>query len=437
MTSDPQSADEPVTPHVEGKTIVGVTKQKRANRSRKALSAAATADDARLARSPLEKPSAPAEEDPVPTQHTTDESDSAHIELPQEERDEGQPKAGSPSRPSNVAELIEAAYAASSKFKLKASEVSELEGSLALDDSGSVEHDRIVTLAANDLTLRGLANFLTPISQHASLKSRLRDRVSDLATAALWQHTIFKDLSSQPLTPGGLPDVSAKRIWQVVPGVAKRLGQSESQGKTLRTNAVTVFVLLRVIRGDWTLEDVASELGQTLWSVRPEATKRAVVAAAILLGAGEYDVPTRLGTLHERAALEARKVEVRLSKTEAANNLNFRRARDAEDRVAELDREAIALQAELTASREQIVQFKSRLKQEQEQGSVARSHHADDYEVLRTQIVRQLSRQTDLLSDGLHALRNNRHDVAEEFVDRALTAITREVASLKQNGDSQ
>jgi uncharacterized phage infection (PIP) family protein YhgE len=97
-----------------------------------------------------------------------------------------------------------------------------------------------------------------------------------------------------------------------------------------------------------------------------------------------------------------------------------------------MNHEATALQSELTASRRQIVQLESRLRDEQEQASIARSHHADDYEILRTQIVRQLSKQANLLGDGLHALRNGRHEIADEFVDRALTAITGEVASLRQ-----
>ena len=60
-----------------------------------------------------------------------------------------------------------------------------------------------------------------------------------------------------------------------------------------------------------------------------------------------------------------------------------------------------------------------------------KSHLADDYEVLRTQVIRRLSAQVGLLRDGLHALRNGRTGVAEEFLDRSLTAIEGEVTRLK------
>jgi hypothetical protein len=59
------------------------------------------------------------------------------------------------------------------------------------------------------------------------------------------------------------------------------------------------------------------------------------------------------------------------------------------------------------------------------------SHYAYDYEALRTQVIRRLSAQADLLNDGLHALRNGRTDIADEFLDRSLTAIEGEVARLK------
>lgn len=75
--------------------------------------------------------------------------------------------------------------------------------------------------------------------------------------------------------------------------------------------------------------------------------------------------------------------------------------------------------------------LENELQVEREKSSVARSHHADDYEKLRTRIVRQLTTQEDLLTSGLHAMRNDRRSIADEFVDRALTAITGAIVSLK------
>jgi hypothetical protein len=54
-----------------------------------------------------------------------------------------------------------------------------------------------------------------------------------------------------------------------------------------------------------------------------------------------------------------------------------------------------------------------------------------DYEALRTSALRALIRQADLLDDGLHALRHGRTAVAEEFVERSLVAIRKEIEILR------
>jgi hypothetical protein len=62
---------------------------------------------------------------------------------------------------------------------------------------------------------------------------------------------------------------------------------------------------------------------------------------------------------------------------------------------------------------------------------VDKSHLVDDYEALRTQIIRKLSFQVDLLGDALYAIRSGEKAVAEEFVDRALRKIDGEVKRLR------
>jgi len=74
----------------------------------------------------------------------------------------------------------------------------------------------------------------------------------------------------------------------------------------------------------------------------------------------------------------------------------------------------------------------AQLEKEQKGRFADEVHAVDDYENLRTQIIRQLSGQVNLLSDGLHALRNGSIAVADEFVDRALAKIDAEVKRLKE-----
>lgn len=61
---------------------------------------------------------------------------------------------------------------------------------------------------------------------------------------------------------------------------------------------------------------------------------------------------------------------------------------------------------------------------------VAQAHAVDDLEQVRTRVLRCLTVQTDLLAGGLHAVQHDRPLVAEEFIERALTALKAEIARL-------
>lgn len=59
-------------------------------------------------------------------------------------------------------------------------------------------------------------------------------------------------------------------------------------------------------------------------------------------------------------------------------------------------------------------------------------HLIADLEADRASALRTLVTQMGLLTDGLHALRNGRTAVAEEFMDRAISAMSAEIT--KQRG---
>lgn len=339
-------------------------------------------------------------------------------------------------RPNSLLELIEAAYGTTSRFSLTAAEVDELQQSVTASQPLDLERSVVMALAAQDQSLRGLVNLLGSIAVHSSKRSVLRDHVSDLALEAFWQHALFEKFRNHERTRGGLPDVAARRIWVAAGDHLKAQGSSTAPSKALRSNAVSAFVLLRTIRDGWAPDAIAAALGDTLWASPPESASRPVVASAILVGAGEYDLQARLAVLHEKATLAAKETTRQLAATSAEASASLRRATAAEAMVARLETEISALETALASSREELTQTASLLRAELERGSVARSHHAEDYEVLRTQVLRQLSKQADLLADGLHALRNGSHGIAEEFVDRALTAISREVEGLRDQGAS-
>jgi hypothetical protein len=58
------------------------------------------------------------------------------------------------------------------------------------------------------------------------------------------------------------------------------------------------------------------------------------------------------------------------------------------------------------------------------------SHLVDDYEKMRTKSRRELRRANELLSNGLHALRNGSPAVTDEFIERALANISTAIDAL-------
>lgn len=58
----------------------------------------------------------------------------------------------------------------------------------------------------------------------------------------------------------------------------------------------------------------------------------------------------------------------------------------------------------------------------------------DARELSRTRVLRSLTWQHELLSDGMHALANGSTKVAAEFMERAAEAIAREITALREDG---
>ncbi|MCK0173898.1 hypothetical protein [Mycolicibacterium sp. F2034L] len=134
----------------------------------------------------------------------------------------------------------------------------------------------------------------------------------------------------------------------------------------------------------------------------------------------------------DRAAKEA--AEQAAQAEERASNLLVRV--DAANEEGERLRTAIEdKESELSALRARIEALQAQIDAERRDRVIDQSHHIDDYEVLRTRIVRSLGKQVDLLSDGLHAVRNRSYSVTEEFIERALDSMSKELRQLNEEGD--
>lgn len=334
------------------------------------------------------------------------------------------------STPRTVLELIEHAYALGGRKLSLAADLTSLKADAS---QAEAEMHQLRKLAAGDRLLDVPPQVLIAL---ASVKTEYtaRRRILELMLAALADHPVFLAHRKQLLEPDAEPKLDVRNVSDATKVVTYlSLGYKESKSFTadnrekMRVNAVMSFALLRVLRDRWPLEWFAESMSALVWNATaPETAQEAV---AVLVSGQRGDALSQLARHFEGKLAE---VGRKLRETEGTAAFQARRASLAEEQQR-------ALSAELDAERQragglasQVVALKETLEAERGNRVVDHSHHVDDYETLRTRVLRQLSEQADLLADGLHALRHERLAVADEFVDRALTAIKKEVAHVRE-----
>jgi hypothetical protein len=340
-------------------------------------------------------------------------------------------------KPTTVRTLIEYAYAEQGrKLQLTRKDLSNL---ARVPSEAAAEMDLVRRCAAGDPQLAVPPRILAAVAERGA--GHVRERVVELALAAMVSHPVFAGLvvDLQNRAPG--PALSADRVSAAVRDLppsdnglsAENL--DEAARERLRVNAVTSFGLLRVLRDRWSLHEFVTEIGPALWRA-PSLSKRGDAAnAALLASARDTTVPAVLsGYFTEQLRL----TEERTRTAQADASRELRRAQSAERDNRDLQARLEAEQARTQQLTEQVGGLMRDMEAERSNRVVDKSHLVDDYEVLRTQVLRSLTSQTELLSDGLHALRAGSVGVADEFVDRSLTAIQREVSKLKDmNGSTR
>jgi hypothetical protein len=332
--------------------------------------------------------------------------------------------------PKTILELVEHAYAGGGKKLTLAADITSMEADAS---QAEAEMHRLRELAAGDRLLTVPPQVLTAL---ASVKSEYtaRRRILGLMRAVLADHPVFLAYWKQLVEPEAEPRLDAQDVSDASKVVTYRsLGYKESKSFTaehrekMRVNAVTSYALLRVLGDQWPLDWFTESMSALVWNAPPAGTAKEAVA--VLVG----------GQRGDALSLLARHFEGKLA--EADHNLREAEGRAAlhARRVSLVEEEKDALSSELDAERQRAADLASELAAlrgalEAEVGNrvVDHSHHVDDYETLRTRVLRQLSEQADLLTDGLHALRHERLAVADEFVDRALSAIKKEVAHVRE-----
>lgn len=314
---------------------------------------------------------------------------------------------------------------------------------LAITDEGLAPQSALVgSLAPTDPTLSTPFKLLQYAArQGVPLKrsedgdlARALNRLVDLAVVALGHSPLFRVWVDQLVDPRKDPQLPTEHLRDEALQIsADRLGLTPKQFKAadrerLLKNAIACYGLLRTLQREWTLDQFIDASYDSVW--RHEAPK----AARLERVAGEVGASSDLNVLGivgenylARIARLERQVTQLEREADAASNRETR-LREELSAVRESEQSAMARADALSAD---VVRLQKELAAERDNRVVDKSHMADDYETLRTRIIRRLGGEIDLLTDGLHALRNGAPNVAEEFLDRSLLALTREVEQLK------
>lgn len=262
----------------------------------------------------------------------------------------------------------------------------------------------------------------------------LRRRVAALVTEALRRHPVFQGDELQLALTTEPPRTD--QLFQTLASVARRISpqhlgiQAEklksSERDKLLANATTALALVLAIRDRWSLDQFVECLHANLWRTARRTGARE--PRALL---ADSRTPDALALVADVFDARARTAEAQANEFEEYSRRASQRAFEA---AAALDAgnrrlEEHSRETELLLAR--VKELEEALSSEQRSRVVDRSHHVDDYETLRTRVVRMLDRLTDLLADGLHALRHGSTGVADEYLERAVDALSKERDQLR------
>lgn len=331
--------------------------------------------------------------------------------------------------------LLRYAYARSGRFSIPLT----VRNAIADEDSVVAGlRAQIEDLASQDPLLKVPIRILAAVDRaHGSLKFRRRC-LTAVALALLSNPSLraVTGLDAALLYPDyGQPAVllgevaSRLRSDEPRPRASHEEAMKEADRKELTDNGVLAVALYFAIQRDWTDAVLARHLEAVLWAEgyqaargsKRESTKALLVEAA----------PGALGTV-----TQAWRADIETAEERAATADRLRDHANEEREVAvglqhAAEAESERLRSLLSEREETITQLRDAIAEEQRARHVQSSHAVDDYENLRTRVIRLMDRQLTLLEDGLHALRNGSTWVTEEYLERVIEAVVNQTNSLR------
>lgn len=296
--------------------------------------------------------------------------------------------------------------------------------------------DQITRLATSDPLLAVPPRVLAAM-ERAMLRGRPRKTLLRLTAVPILRHPGLASVDLAPaLADEPTPDHESlfRSMREALNHLElEHLGKASPRStarRTLTNNAVLSVALLIAIKDDWPTAVLADCLNSYLWQDELSATKVRSERALIADGMS----PATLGLVARawyrrlsEQALQVRQAEAEAHDARRAQQQAISHAATMADAMEQIEKK-IAQREEVVAS------LGNELASEREHRRIDRSHAIDDYERLRTKLIRDLVQQTSLLENGLHALRNSRIQVIEEYVERVIESLHDDLQHLRNGG---
>ena len=327
-------------------------------------------------------------------------------------------------------DLIDDAYAqAGKKVQLKAAEVETLDSDLI--DIGIVEQ-HVKTLARSDRHLAVPVRLLAALDR-SSASIRLRKKINRLATFALTEVLPeLREPDGQPLlVPSERLDTFLDDLETLVSNATLgELGFSDGDAAdraAVLDNACTVLVLVAASEHNWPAHQTIRTLDRRVWRRQLARSKKRPDVGQL----AESRSPETLALVGDSYTAEIEQVQRAVDRAARDQAQAEAETQAARDEVTTVQYQVSTLESTVEKLRSELNATIAERDQARESARVTGSHAVDDFEQLRTRIVRMLRDRLRMLDDALHALQNERYQVTEEFVERVIEELRREYESMQ------
>lgn len=387
--------------------------------------------------SPTESGPDSAKENNDPSENV--QSDVKHSDLgsraAQQEAEQSKAKVKANKKPhkdiESLEQFIEQAYSRPGQRISLKPKVEELLGkeSKLTDDARA----RLLELAGRDWVL-AVPNQLILVSRNIKRYPLLRNEIRAFVGAVLEAHPVYVTLGLAGVLSNlpDAPDLQQAMSLIAEGDLAEILKTSladkpkPKQMEELRVNAINCLALWGFEMRGLPLEKVIQSLNAASWSVRAQSVKtdtdklRHLLEIKEIIGVGLVcSAFKQMADVQAQAATVAEKV-----KNTALAQVEILQAKLAE------------FQTEIDSRDQAIGRLEQELESEKQAHSKTRTHLRDDYEQLRSRVLRRLKAEVSLLDEGLHALRREdpKLHVVEDHAERVMDGLKKEIKELESGG---